>query len=283
MDQSKKNTYVIAAVVFVALILGIYFLFIFKKGPNLIKSQNNQTASDVRQITDIELSYRPYVTLTPTADGAEVIISIENMSAFDRIEYELTYQADNPTSPGTKIERGATGTDINTKDSKYKKDILLGTASRGVRNPDTGVTDGKLALHMFKGDTQYDSETPWDLVSAGLAAGSISDRASNITLKLPALGKNYWIILADTLGVPRGGSLDVKNVTLPVYGAFSIAGAFPKTANLTLKTSAASPTLFAYNLADQTWQKVDSTYASASKTLTASASNFATFVVVSSK
>ncbi|MDO8487575.1 MAG: hypothetical protein Q7S45_04725 [Candidatus Curtissbacteria bacterium] len=282
MDQSKKNTYVIAAVVFVALLVGIYFLFIFKKGPSQIKSQDNQ-ATDVKQITDIELAKRPYITLTPTSDGAEVIISIENMGAFDRIEYELTYQADNPTSPGTKIERGATGTDINTKDPKYKKDILLGTASRGVRNPDTGVTEGKLALHMFKGDTQYDSQTPWDLVSAGLAAASISDRGNNITLKLPALGKNYWIILADTLGIPKGGTFDVKNVTLPVYGAFSIAPTFPSPVNLTLKSGAASPTLFAYNLADQTWQKVDSTYASASKTLTATINNFATFVVTGSK
>ncbi len=283
MDQSKKNTYVIAAVVFVALLVGIYFLFIFKKGPNQIKSPDNQTASDVKQITDIELAKRPYVTLTPTSDGAEVIISIENMGAFDRIEYELTYQADNPTSPGTKIERGATGTDINTKDAKYKKDILLGTASRGVRNPDTGITDGQLALHMFKGDTQYDSQTPWDLIQAGAVSTSISDRTSSFTLKIPSLGKNYWIILADTLGIPKGGSFDVKNVALPVYGAFSIAPTFPSAANLTLKSGATSPTLFAYNLADQTWQKVDSSYSSASKALTATVNNFATFVVVSSK
>lgn len=282
MDPTVRKKYITAAIVLVALLAGIYFLFIARHSPKQIKSQGSGP-SDVRQITDIELSKRPYVTLTPTADGAEIIISIENMGAFDRIEYELTYQADNPTAPGTKIERGATGTDINTKDAKYKKDILLGTASRGVKNPDRGITEGKLSLHLFKGDTQYDSNSPWDLVQAGAIPSTISDRSANLSLKVPALGKNYWVILADTVGVPKGGTFDIKNVSFPIYGAFSIDGAFPQAANLTLKSDVSSPTLFAYNLADSSWQKVDSQYLASSKTLTASVNSFATFVIVSSK
>lgn len=281
MESSKKNTYIIAAAVLVAIIAAIYFLFIAKKGAQQIQSQTEQ-GSEVKQITDIEQSKRPYVTLTPTSDGAEIIISVKNMSAFDRIEYELTYQADNPTAPGSKIERGATGTDINTKDQEYKKSMLLGTASRGIRSPDTGITDGVLSMHMFKGSTQYDSNTNWDLIQAGAVATTISDRSNIISLKMPSLGKNYWIILADTLGVPLGGSFDIKNVALPVYGAFSIAS-FTSPATLTLKTSAVSPSLFAFNPKDSSWQKVDSKYSESTKALTASVSNFAAFAVVSSK
>ncbi len=277
MEKSKKNTYIAAGAVFVLLLLGIYFLFIRKGGPGDIKKQDS--SGDVKQISEIELAKRPYVTLTPTADGAEIIISIENMGAFDKIEYELTYQANNPTSPGTKIQRGSTGTDINTKDAKYKKDMLLGTASRGVKNPDTGITDGKLSLHLFKGSTQYDSDSPWDMLQAGATASTIADRSGNISVSVPALGKNYWVILADTVGVPKGGSFDLKNVVLPIYGAFSIAGAFPQTANLTLKSGTASPTLYSYNLADGSWQKIDSKYSASDKTLTASVNSFATFVV----
>lgn len=281
MESSKKNTYIIAAVVLVAIIAAIYFLFIAKRGAQQIQSQNNQ-GSEVKQITDIEQAKRPYITLTPTSDGAEIIISVKNMSAFDRIEYELTYQADNPTSLGTKIERGATGTDINTKDPEYKKSILLGTASKGTRSPDTGITDGVLSMHMFIGGTEYDSDTNWDLIQAGAIATTISDRSNNINLKLPSLGKNYWIILADTLGIPAGGSFDVKKVVLPVYGAFSIAD-FTNPATLTLKTNSTSPSLYAYNPKDSSWQKVNSQYSGSDKTLTASIGSFAAFVVVSSK
>ncbi|MEX2028355.1 MAG: hypothetical protein WD988_02545 [Candidatus Curtissbacteria bacterium] len=269
-----------AGVVLIALLAAVYFLFIFKKGPSQLKSQDGG-ASEVKQITDIELAKRPFVTLTPTADGAEIIISIENMGEFDNIEYELTYQADNPTSPGTKIQRGSTGTDINTKDAKYKKDMLLGTASRGVRSPDTGVTDGILSLHMFKGDTQYDSETPWDLIQAGVIATTVSDRADNVTLKLPSLGKNYWIILADTVGVPPGSTFDIEKVALPIYGAFSVAPAFKSPAALTLRSGSQDPQLWSYSLQDTTWNKLDSTVSD--NAITANVSSFATFVAVSSK
>lgn len=282
MEQSKKNTYIIAAIVFIFLIVGIYFLFFFHKTPKRIAKEES-TASEVKQITDLELSKRPYVTLTPTADGAEIIISIENMAAFDRLEYELTYEADNPTTPGTKVLRGSTGADINAKEPKYKTSILLGTASRGVRSPDTGITDGKLTLHMFKGDTEYLSETPWDLFQIGQTASTVTDKSANFSLEVPTLGKYYWLILADTVGIPQGGTFDLKNVALPAYGLFSVAPTFQSPSTLTLKTDAQSPSLFAYSTQESTWTKLDSKYLESSKTLTADIENFATFVVVSAK
>src|SRR3989344_8816673 len=159
MDPAKRNIYLIAAVAFIAIVVAVYFLFIFQKGRKTVKPQ--EVSGEVKELSEIDLNKRPYVTLTPTSDGAEIIISIENMANFDRIEYELTYLADNPTETGQKIQRGATGTDINTKDQKYKKSILLGTASRGARSPDKGITDGKLTMHLFKGETEFQSETFW--------------------------------------------------------------------------------------------------------------------------
>src|SRR3989344_5996161 len=100
---------------------------------------------------------------------------------------------------GEKIERGATGTDVNTKDEKYKKSMLLGTASRGTRSPDTGVTDGVLTMHMTKGDIEYLSESKWDLFEAGATVRSIADRDGDFPVENLSLGKNYWIIIADTV------------------------------------------------------------------------------------
>ena len=103
MEPSKKSTYIIAAVAFIILATAIYFLFIFQKGEAKIKPE--EFAGEVKDVSELEVAKRPYVTLTPTGDGAEIIISVENMSFFDKIEYELTYQADNPQVPGEKIER----------------------------------------------------------------------------------------------------------------------------------------------------------------------------------
>ena len=279
MDKSKKSTYIVAAITFVILLVGIYFLFIFKKVPGQIKPKDF-TSGELKQISDIDITKRPYVSLTPTADGAEIIISIENMADFDGIEYELTYQADNPTAAGTKIQRGATGTDVNTKDQKYKKSILLGTASRGVRSPDRGVEDGKLTMHLFKGEQEYLSETDWNLSQIGLKSAALENRDGNFKLEIPGLGKDYWVILSDTIGVPLNAKFDLKKVQFPIYGAFSIAGDFTKEGTLTIKSKAGDE-LYSYSQQDSAWQKLETS--DAADDLTAKVSSFATFAVVSSK
>ena len=281
MDPSKKNTYIIAAVAFVAILLGIFFLFIFKRGPHQLKKED--TSGDVKQLSEIELTKRPFVTLTPTPEGAEVTISIENMTDFDRIEYELIYQADNPTIAGEKIQRGAAGSDVNTKDQKYKKSVLLGTASRGVRSPDRGIVDAKLVLHCFKGDTEYQSETKWFLEEIGARQVTLKDDSGNLQIDVPAFGKSYWAILADTVGIPPKYSFDPKNVSTPIYGVFSVAPALTKAAPLTIKLnqSASNADLYAYSRQDDSYKKLTSKLSGSS--LTADVTNLDTFVVVAPK
>src|SRR3989344_6533599 len=279
MEQSKRTKYLVAAASFVLIVVAIFFLFIYQKGPKKIKPQEN--ANDVKQLSEISLEKRPYVTLTPTSDGAEIIISIENMGQFDKIEYEMTYLADNPQITGEKIERGSTGTDVNTKDAKYKKSILLGTASRGTRSPDTGVTDGKLTMHLAKCDTEYLSESRWDLMEAGAAIKSVADKDSLFQIENMSLNKFYWIIIADTVGLPPNSPYDTNGVVLPIKGVFSIAPDFSKLAELTLnlKDDIQNPKLYSFR-EDIGWQEREMDYDSTQKAITAPVGFFATFVVV---
>ena len=281
MDPSKRNTYVIAAISLVVISIVIYFLFIFQKSPKEIKTA--KTNDEVTQIAELDVAQRPYVTLTPTSDGAEIVISIENMGSFDRMEYELTYLADNPQVAGQKIERGATGTDVNTKDEKYKKSVLLGTASKGVRSPDTGIESGKLTLHMFKGEKEYLSESEWNVAKIGLAP--IKDSKGNFKLEVPALGKEYWAILADTVGIPKNDQIKSDDVVLPVWGVFSIAPQFAKPTNLsiTLGKESKSPKLYSYNHQDQALDQLEASYDPKTQIISAQVKNLATFIVVSSK
>ncbi len=279
MDKSKQAKYIIAAVSFLVISAAIYFLFIFSRGPSEIDS--GERVSEIKQFTEIELAKRPYVTLTPTSDGAEIIISIENMSEFDSVEYELTYLADNPQISGEKIQRGSTGTDVDTKAEKYKKSMLLGTASKGTRSPDLGVSDGKLALHMFKGDIEYLSESNWDLYEIGAKATEIKDRDGKFTVALPVLGKDYWMILADTVGIPKTDKFDITNASLPLYGTFSIAPKFAKAAKITITTDLQAAKLFAYSNQESKWDEIKSTLQNGQ--ITATVDSFSTFVLVSSK
>lgn len=282
MDNSARTKYIIAAAAFVIITAAIYFLFIFQKGPDDISKRSEE--GEQKEIAEISVADRPFVTLTPTSDGAEIIISIENMGKFDRVEYELTYLADNPQSLGTKITRGATGTDVNTRDAKYKKSVLLGTASRGVRSPDTGITDGQLIMHMFVGEEEFLSETDWTFEKIGTTTTTIGDKTGNFEIEIPAFGKDYWLIIADTVGVPANPTqFKAEDVILPVYGTFSIAPKFKGTGTITLKLEGqtTTPKLFAYNHSDGTFTEVDSTFTESTSTLNADISNFATFMVVS--
>lgn len=284
MESSKKSTYIIAAISLILIAIAVYFLFIFQKSPQ--KPNASTSPDNVVSADQVDITKKPFVTLTPTSDGAEIIITIQNMSDFDKIEYELTYQADNPQIPGQKIERGATGTDVNPKDTEYKKSILLGTASKGVRSPDKGITDGKLTLHLFKGQTEYRSETPWDLINAGSTKTQVNDRASKVVWSIPSLGQDYWIVIADTVGVPPASNgFNVKDVALPIYGAFSVAPLFKTSATvkISINSDSKSPALYSYNNKDQSWQKLDAKFDSSSKTASAASATFSTLVVVAPK
>lgn len=281
MDPAHRTKYIIAAVALVIITIAIYFLFIFQKGPDDISKRSEE--GEQRQVQELTVGDRPFITLTPTADGAEIIISIENMGKFNAIEYELTYLADNPQSAGTKITRGATGTDVNTKDAKYKKSVLLGTASRGVRSPDTGITDGQLIMHMFVGEEEFLSETNWTFEKVGVDNVTIADKSGNFEITVPDFGKDYYVIVADTIGVPPNPEGFTKEeVILPIYGIFSIAPEFPKDQEVSIKLASetASAQLYSYNHSDGSWLQLDAS--STADAISATVSNFATFVVVSS-
>ena len=51
MEPSKKSTYIIAAAAFVILAAAIYFLFIFQKGADKIKSQ--ETIGEVKNVSEL--------------------------------------------------------------------------------------------------------------------------------------------------------------------------------------------------------------------------------------
>lgn len=282
MDSSKKRTYIIAAAAFVLIIASIYFLFVRQKGDGQIKPSD--TDHIVKDISEVDVAKRPYVTLTPTSDGAEIIISVEKMSDFDKIEYELTYLADNPQVAGEKIERGSTGSDVNTKDEKYKKSILLGTGSKGVRSPDKGITDGKLTLHLFKGDTEYQSETNWDMFEAGPKATTLKSRSDKFEISIPSIAKSYWVILANTVGIPpKNVSLDTQKVILPIYGAFSVAPDFDKSASVKIKLETAEGEfqIRTYLHQNSQWDETLDVKPDSTQTLSAKVKKLATYIVSS--
>jgi len=137
-------------------------------------------------------------------------------------------------------------------------------------------------MHLIKGDIEYLSESKWDLFEAGATLRSVTDRDNTSQIENLSLGKNYWIIIADTVGLPPNSPYDLAGVVLPVRGVFSIAPEFPKPAKLTInvKDGLKDPKLYSFREGEKRQElKID--YDSENKTITVQIGFFAAFVVTS--
>ncbi|MFA5026067.1 MAG: hypothetical protein WC503_06180 [Candidatus Shapirobacteria bacterium] len=147
---------------------------------------------------------RPQVSLTPRADGHELILNINSISqSISKIEYELTYVAvDNKL----EIEKGASGI-IETVDiatGKVERKILLGTESctSGCKYKyDSGVTGGNLNLIFTTVNSQISTfDTPFILRTTAeiKKAGKLIWTEQDYTYTPTKLtGSNYFIAMKD--------------------------------------------------------------------------------------
>ena len=128
-----KTKYIAAGIAFIFIILAIYFLFIRQQSEGKIKTQEN--ANIVKNVSDVDVGKRPYITLVPTSDGAEIIISIEKMSDFEKIEYDLPYLEVTPKVPVKKL-KGAQQVRILTRKMKNTKSRFFSEqAQKGLEVP----------------------------------------------------------------------------------------------------------------------------------------------------
>ena len=123
------------------------------------------------------------------------------------------------------------------------------------------------------------------MFEVGQSATTIKSRDDKLELTLPPLGKPYWIILADTVGIPpKNESLDSKTVFLPIYGAFSTAPAPTKPVGIKIKVDSQFQDLVlrTYLQKDSHWDEtIKSGYDLKTQIFTAKVKTFATYIVAS--
>ena len=154
------------------------------------------------KLVEMELQYRPEISLTPRADGHELYLKINKISdIISKIEYEITYLA---TDNNLEIEKGASGI-IETSElatGKVERKILLGTESctNGCKYKyDSGVSGGNLSLiFSLKNSQKSIFETPFILKSTAdlKKAGGLlvwSEENYTYTPKNKPGGSNFYI------------------------------------------------------------------------------------------
>lgn len=130
---------------------GVIVLLIVVVVGFLVVKNNSKSEGTPREESAEEqgISMKPEdigLTLEPTANNQEVIMTITDLSKFDSLEYEMNYDAE---VDGEVVPRGAIGSaEVEPGKSEIRREITIGTCSSNVCKFDKGVKKVKFIVRL---------------------------------------------------------------------------------------------------------------------------------------
>lgn len=208
-----------------ALVLIIITVVMITTGKNK-KTPVNNNIQNTKVESELVLSddQKPYISLTPQADGHRLNLKISNIpESIKEIEYDLIYTA---KDENIEIEKGVGGT-AKIEGTSMDRELLLGTESctSGCKYKyDEGITGGTLSLSFITADGQSASyEAPFVLLtSADIKSKGLSLETENFSIKASVSSKSDYFVL-------------IKNFK-PVYSVFSSGNGTGKVSSITPST-----------------------------------------------
>jgi hypothetical protein len=221
----------------------------------------------------IDLKERPFVQLSPRADGREIKVTLNDLKKdATSLEYELEYQA------GTTLQ-GAFGSIDLTKDKPpTSKEVLLGSCSAGGKcTYNEGVTGGSITL-KFRGPQNYVLKDEWRFQDAKKAKGEFSSQDAKFQVKAgKTLDASGFVITMQTSGLPK--AIDGTVLSGP-YGIFvSKEPAANSKLQISMRLSEDTKTAKIYGWQENNWVAFDTKVAD--KTATATVPLLPVYIAVS--
>jgi len=184
-------------------------------------------------VNEIPIKERPFVTITPRADGREVSLSVGKLSEAKTVEYELEYQA------GTLLQGAFGKIDFSTEQPPVVRKILLGSCSAGGKcSYHENVNGGTLLLRYKNGKTTA-LKGEWNFQIAGKQKGHFNSRDAKFTFDIGErdLPSQTFVIVIQTMGLP--GPIDGEVVGGPYAVILPLGTALPggKRYNISLRIS----------------------------------------------
>lgn len=153
----------------------------------------------VEQINQLAVKDRPFVVLSPRADGKEMAITVDKVTNASKIEYEVEYNTKD-------IISGFFGTIDLSKDTlPAVKKGLFGTCSKSVCRYDEGVSGGSLTLRFEGGSETYVLKTDFNLQQMFDRQGIFTSKDAKATLDVGKTGlpNATYLIISGTMGLPE--------------------------------------------------------------------------------
>ncbi|MFC1727662.1 hypothetical protein ACFL0Y_04020 [Patescibacteria group bacterium] len=237
----KKYSLIAIAVVLILVGLGAggYFLLFKDRGEEGPVEPPKQEG----KLIETTLAERPYVSLTPRADGKEFTLAISRIKNVETIEYELVYLAGDRSS-------GVIGSIDYKGEESLSRDLLLGTCSRNVCKYDEGVEEGTLTL-IFRSEEGVRKFTSDFHLQQGEDELISQDGSFSISANFPA--SSYYLTMS-TIGLPA--EFD-KKVVMGPYGVFTAGSQTVKAAEVGLSFEAQTSPVEIYAWPGDDWEMVD--------------------------
>lgn len=271
MKNLKSKTLVVLAVA-ILVIGGIGAVLIIRSLGNK-QGSVKQTPPKLEPINQIPTEDRPFTTIIPRADGREVRITINRLDNFNKVEYELEYQA------GSLLQGAFGQIDFMQEKAPVSRNILLGSCSAGGKcSYHENVNGGTLLLRYQNGDTTA-LKGEWNFQVMREQKGSFTSRDAKFTFDV---GKNglpaaTFVIVAQTMGLPAPVDGEIAGgpyiVTLP-----QSVSSTTKEINLTIRTNTADPDIKLLGWIEDGWVEYETEQSG--KTLEAIVDQPTTFVAV---
>lgn len=159
MKELIKNRKVVVSAGIVIIILVFAAVFFLSNKTNNSAQQNaavTPTEIPVLTLNADEIG----LTLVEAASMQRATMKITKTTDIVSLDYQLSYNATNPTNPGEKIPRGTIGqVTVKNPGQTISQEMVFGTCS-DVCHYDIGVTDVKLIVKVTKTDGKvYQVET----------------------------------------------------------------------------------------------------------------------------
>lgn len=163
--------------------------------PSDSDQQKNKVAE---QVNVIPVSERPYVQISPQADGRNIILIVKDLkSPAETVEYELEYQS------GTLLQ-GAFGF-IDLASVPAQEQVLLGSCSAGGKcSYHEDVQGGKLLLRFLQGEDKYVLRSDWRYLENSEDEAQVSSKDAKFQLESDELSDQAYIVVYNSPGYPEG-------------------------------------------------------------------------------
>ena len=216
----KKNLTV--ALIIIAILLIAIGAILMMRGRKTTETSNNNQQN---QQTTVEtpLKERPFVSLTPRADGKEFTLDITRIKNTQTIEYEMVYDSQG-------LSRGVIGSVDLKGEDKVQRKLLLGSCSKNVCKYDEGVEQGTLTLRFRGSDGTRKFTSDFHLQQGGKELTSID---GNFKLSNKFSASTFYLTMS-TIGLPE--KVEGKIVGGP-YGIFTAGSTLTKNSTLTMALS----------------------------------------------